>query len=153
MTFLHSRMADGTNGVRHPSFLSMPRQNRQITPEEVVQWVRESTVAQGLPEKVTDPTVLRKVAILMRPQLALQNREAVQLVRPRRKDRLGQGRAVACEPETPTVAWAGPGKRDAAGRDRSGRDASRSSGEADLAEMERLLNSALRVLESLRAKR
>jgi hypothetical protein len=94
---------------------SMPRQNRQITPEEVVQWVRESTAAQGLPEKVTDPTVLRKVAILMRPQLALRNRDAVQLGRPRRKDRLGQARAVACEPETPTVAWAGPGKRDAAG--------------------------------------
>jgi hypothetical protein len=36
----------------------------------VVEWVRKSTAAQGLPERVTDPTILRKVAILMRPELA-----------------------------------------------------------------------------------
>lgn len=32
--------------------------------------MRQSTASQGLPEKVADPTILRKVAILMRPGLA-----------------------------------------------------------------------------------
>jgi hypothetical protein len=41
-----------------------------LSHDEVVEWVRKSTASQGLPEKVTDPTILRKVAILMRPELA-----------------------------------------------------------------------------------
>jgi len=38
--------------------------------DQVVAWVRASCEAQGWPEKITDATVLRKVAVLLRPALA-----------------------------------------------------------------------------------
>jgi len=37
---------------------------------EVVAWVRASCAAQGVPEKIADQTILRKVAVLLRPELA-----------------------------------------------------------------------------------
>ena len=48
----------------------MRQSGHGLSHDEVVEWVRKSTASQGLPEKVTDPTILRKVAILMRPELA-----------------------------------------------------------------------------------
>ena len=35
------------------------------TPEAVQAWVAASCAAQGVPEKVTDPVVIRKVAVLL----------------------------------------------------------------------------------------
>lgn len=32
---------------------------------EVAEWVRRTTAEQGVPEKVTDPATLRKVAVLL----------------------------------------------------------------------------------------
>ena len=51
----------------------------------VVAWVRASCEAQGLPEKVSDPTILRKVALLLRPGLAglpVPNRRYSRRVKP-----------------------------------------------------------------------
>jgi hypothetical protein len=48
----------------------MLRNQLPFTHDDVVRWVRESTASQGLPEKIADPTILRKVAILLRPALA-----------------------------------------------------------------------------------
>ena len=42
----------------------------EVDHDQVVAWVRASCEAQGLPEKVTDPVILRKVAVLLRPALA-----------------------------------------------------------------------------------
>lgn len=41
-----------------------------VDPEEVSAWVRASRAAQGLPEKVEDPAILRALAVLLRPALA-----------------------------------------------------------------------------------
>ncbi len=51
----------------------------------VVAWVRATCAAQGLPEKVSDPTILRKVAVLLRPGLAglpVPNRRYSRRVKP-----------------------------------------------------------------------
>ncbi len=51
----------------------------------VVAWVRASCEEQGLPEKVSDPTILRKVAVLLRPALAglpVPNRRYSRRVKP-----------------------------------------------------------------------
>jgi len=48
----------------------MARPGRGPSKAEVVEWVRRTTRAQGLPEKVTDPTILGRVAVLLRPSLA-----------------------------------------------------------------------------------
>lgn len=36
-----------------------------MTPAELAKWVEQSRKAQGLPPKITDPVVLRKVAVLL----------------------------------------------------------------------------------------
>ncbi len=43
---------------------------RPVDHAAVIAWVRATTAAQGLPEKVLDPTILRAVAVLLRPGLA-----------------------------------------------------------------------------------
>jgi hypothetical protein len=51
----------------------------------VVAWVRASCEEQGITEKVSDPTILRKVAVLLRPALAglpVPNRRYSRRVKP-----------------------------------------------------------------------
>ena len=68
----------------------------QPSHREVVEWVRRTTRAQGLPEKVTDPTILRQVAVLLRPSLA-------RLPAPKARDNVGSTGvrpSPAASPET-----------------------------------------------------
>jgi hypothetical protein len=48
----------------------MLRNQPPCTQDDVVRWVQQTTASQGLPEKIADATILRKVAILLRPALA-----------------------------------------------------------------------------------
>jgi hypothetical protein len=61
-------------GYCPPSALSsaaeVTRPDCPLAHAEVVAWVRASCEAQGLPEKITDQTILRKVAVILRPGLA-----------------------------------------------------------------------------------
>lgn len=48
--------------------MTPPAEGRRshLAPEELAAWVAQSCAAQGLPVKVTDPTVVRRVALLLR---------------------------------------------------------------------------------------
>lgn len=61
---------------------------REPTAEEVIEWVRASTAAQGVPERVTDAAVIEAVSTLLRDGREPVTSKAPHGHKPRRVERV-----------------------------------------------------------------
>lgn len=117
------------------------------SPDEVAEWVRKSTASQGPPEKVADPTILRKVAILMRPSLA--GRSGVPT-----RGSITQGSSAAAGGTPSPHPAAGQHERARAQTSSDYNEGSVLAGlsDADCAHLERAARGLLRALEARRGQ-